>query len=95
MFPIEYNIYMYIDLDLENDFSHVVFSLLHRPLFTKLFTPAEPSLFPTTKHIVSPDTITREKKGLLTLDFDLVTHHTLTLFSQPQKSENLYAYLMK
>ena len=35
-------------------------SLLHRPLFNKLFTPAEPSLFPTTKHIISPATITRE-----------------------------------
>ena len=38
-------------------------SLLHRPLFTKLFTPAEPSLFPTTKHIISPATITREKRA--------------------------------
>ena len=48
-----------------------------------ILTPAEPSLFPTTKHIISPATITREKRGLLTLDFDLVTHHTLTLCSQP------------
>ena len=31
-------------------------NLLHRPLFTKLFTPVEPSLFPTTKHIISPAT---------------------------------------
>ena len=31
----------------------VTCSLRHRPLFTKLFTPAEPSLFPTTKHIIS------------------------------------------
>ena len=48
-----------------------------------ILTPAEPSLFPTTKHIISLATVTREKRGLLTLDFDLVTHHTLTLCSQP------------
>ena len=38
----------------------------------------------TTKQITSPATRTREKRGLLTLDFDLVTHHTLTQCSQPQ-----------
>ena len=44
-------------------------SLLHRPLFTKLFTPAEPSLFPTTKHIISPAIITRKKMVLLKFGF--------------------------
>ena len=45
-------------------------SLIHRPLFIKF------SLL-TTKQIISPATSTREKRGLLTLDFDPVTHHTL------------------
>ena len=58
------------------------------------FTPVEP-LFPTTKQIISPANITRVKRGLLTLDFDLVTHHTLTLCSQPQNYPAWYEYLMK
>ena len=46
-------------------------SLLHRPLFIKFFfIPAEP-LFPTTKQIISPATITREKifSGVAVLRF--------------------------
>ena len=36
------------------------FSLLHRPIFTKFFTPVEP-LFSTTKQIVSPAATTRHR----------------------------------
>ena len=46
-------------------------SLLHRPLFIKFFfIPAVP-LFPTTKQIISPATITREKifSGVTVLRF--------------------------
>ena len=65
------------------------YSLLHRPLFTKLFTPSEPSLFPTTKHIISPATITREKRGLLTLVFDLLNPpYCNTVFSTPKVRES-------
>ena len=53
-------------------------SLLHRPLFIKF-------LLLTTKQVISPATSTREKRGLLTLDFDHTTHHTLTQCSQPPK----------
>ena len=42
------------------DFLNVT-SLLHRPFFTRLFIPAEPSLFPTTKHNIHSYYHQREK----------------------------------
>ena len=47
-------------------------SLLHRPLFTKFLTPGKP-LFPTTKHIISPTTITKENpffSGVVVLELE-------------------------
>ena len=37
-------------------------SLLHRPIFLVSFSPLVEALFPTTKRIVFPATITREKR---------------------------------
>ena len=42
----------------------------------RVFTPAEP-LFPITKQIISPATITRERKGVCCSWIILVTHRTL------------------
>ena len=69
-------------------------SLLHRPLFTCFSPQLSPCFQPQNKSYPQLN-ITREKRGLLTLDFDLVTHHTLTLCSQPQNYPFWYEYLMK
>ena len=59
-------------------------TLLHRPIFTKFFTPAEP-LFPTTKQIILPVAITRENRAFILghHSSQIGSSHSLLKWSDP------------